>query len=235
MALPKMDLPSYELEVPSTKKKIKFRPFLVKEEKVLLMALETDDEKNIKNAVFELLKACISTRIKLENLASFDLEYIFLNIRAVSVGEIVQMNITCQDDEKTQVKYNLNLTDVNVIFPKGHDSKIMLTDTLGVIMKYPSFDGFIQGQFTNNKEFDVIKVIAESIDQIFEGEEVYDESTTSKKEFVQFVEGLTTPQLEKIQEFFETAPRLEHSFKVTNPSTGKESDYTLRGLASFFG
>ena len=199
MALPKMDLPTYELEVPSTKKKIKFRPFLVKEEKVLLMALETDDEKNIKNAVLELLKACISTRIKLESLASFDLEYIFLNIRAVSVGEIVQMNITCQDDEKTQVKYNLNLTDVNVIFPKGHDSKIMLTDTLGVIMKYPSFDGFVQGQFTDNKEFDVIKVIAESIDQIFEGEEVYDESTTSKKEFVQFVEGLTNPQLEKIQ------------------------------------
>jgi len=235
MALPTMDLPTYELVVPSNKKKIKFRPFLVKEEKILLMALETDDEKNIKNAVFELLKACISTRIKLDNLASFDLEYIFLNIRAVSVGEIVQMNITCQDDEKTQVKYNLNLTDVNVIFPKGHDNKIMLTDSLGVIMRYPSFDGFIQGQFTDNKEFDVIKVIAESIDQIFEGEEVYDESTTSKKEFVQFVEGLTTPQLEKIQEFFETAPRLEHSFKVTNPNTGKESDYTLRGLASFFG
>ena len=235
MALPTMDLPTYELVVPSNKKKIKFRPFLVKEEKVLLMALETDDEKNIKTAVFELLKACISTRIKLESLASFDLEYIFLNIRAVSVGEIVQMNITCQDDEKTQVKYNLNLTDVNVIFPKGHDSKIMLTDTLGVIMKYPSFDGFVQGQFTDNKEFDVIKVVAESIDQIFEGEEVYDESTTSKKEFVEFVESLTTPQLEKIQEFFETAPRLEHSFKVTNPNTGKESDYTLRGLASFFG
>ena len=235
MALPTMDLPTYELVVPSNKKKIKFRPFLVKEEKVLLMALETDDEKNIKNAVFELLKACISTRIKLENLASFDLEYIFLNIRAVSVGEIVQMNVTCQDDNETQVKYSLNLTDVNVIFPKGHDSKIMLTDTLGVIMKYPSFDGFVQGQFTDNKEFDVIKVVAESIDQIFEGEEVYDESTTSKKEFVQFVEGLTSPQLEKIQIFFETAPRLEHSFKVTNPNTGKESEYSLRGLQSFFG
>ena len=235
MALPTMDLPTYDLVVPSNKKKIKFRPFLVKEEKVLLMALETDDEKNIKNAVFELLKACISTRIKLENLASFDLEYIFLNIRAVSVGEMVQMNITCQDDNETQVKYNLNLTDVNVIFPKGHDNKIMLTDSTGVIMKYPSFDGFIQGQFAQNKDFDVIKVVAESIDQIFEGEEVYDESTTSKKEFVQFVESLTTPQLEKIQGFFETAPRLEHSFKVTNPNTGKESDYTLRGLASFFG
>ena len=235
MALPTMDLPTYDLVIPSNKKKIKFRPFLVKEEKILLMALETDNEKNIKDAVFELLKACITTRIILENLASFDLEYIFLNIRAVSVGEVIQMNITCQDDEKTQVKYNLNITEAEVIFPKGHDSKIMLTDTLGVIMKYPSFDGFVQGQFTNNTEFDVIKVIAESIDQIFEGEEVYDESTTSKKEFVQFVEGLTNSQLEKIQEFFETAPRLEHSFKVTNPNTGVESDYTLRGLQSFFG
>ena len=235
MALPTMDLPTYDLVIPSNKKKIKFRPFLVKEEKILLMALETDEEKNIKDAVFELLKACITTRIKLESLASFDLEYIFLNIRAVSVGEIVQMNVTCQDDNETQVRYNLNLTDVKVIFPEGHDSKIMLTDTLGVIMKYPSFDGFVQGQFTDNKEFDVIKVVAESIDQIFEGEEVYDESTTSKKEFVQFVEGLTSPQLEKIQIFFETASRLEHSFKVTNPNTGKESEYSLRGLQSFFG
>ena len=235
MALPTMDVPTYELVVPSTKKKIKFRPFLVKEEKILLMALESDDEKNIKNAVYELLKACITTRIKLENLASFDLEYIFLNIRAVSVGEIVQMNITCQDDNETQVKYNLNLTDINVIFPKGHDNKIMLTDDLGVMMKYPSFDGFIEGQFTQSKDLDVIKIVAESIDQIFQGEEVYDESTTSKKEFVQFVESLTSPQLEKIQKFFETAPRLEHTFKVKNPNTGVESDYTLRGLQSFFG
>ena len=235
MALPTMDLPTYDLVIPSSKKKIKFRPFLVKEEKILLMALETDNEKNIKDAVFELLKACITTRVKLENLASFDLEYIFLNIRAVSVGEIVQMNITCQDDNETQLKYNLNLTDVNVSFPEGHKNKIMLSDNTGVIMKYPSFDGFIQGQFTDNKEFDVVKVVAESIDQIFEGEEVYDESTTSKKEFVQFVESLTNSQLEKVQEFFETAPRLEHTFKVKNPNTGVESDYTLRGLQSFFG
>ena len=235
MALPTMDLPTYDLVVPSNKKKIKFRPFLVKEEKVLLMALETDNEKNIKNAVYDLLKACITTRIKLESLATFDLEYIFLNIRAVSVGEIVQMNITCQDDEKTEVKYNLNLTDVDVFFPEGHENKIMLTDDLGVIMKYPSFDGFIESQFTETKDFDVIKVIAESIDQIFQGEEVFDESTTSKKEFVQFVESLTNSQLEKIQAFFETSPRLEHKFKVTNPNTGVESDYTLRGLQSFFG
>ena len=235
MALPTMDLPTYDLVVPSNKKKIKFRPFLVKEEKVLLMALETDNEKNIKNAVYDLLKACITTRIKLESLATFDLEYIFLNIRAVSVGEIVQMNITCQDDEKTEVKYNLNLTDVDVFFPEGHENKIMLTDDLGVIMKYPSFDGFVESQFTEVKEFDVVKVIAESIDQIFKGEEVFDESTTTPKEFKKFVDNLTNAQMEKLQTFFQTSPKLEHTFKVTNPNTDVESEYTLSGLASFFG
>jgi hypothetical protein len=236
MALPTMDLPTYELEIPSTKKKIKYRPFLVKEEKVLLLALESEDEKNIKDAVVGLLKACIQSRVKVENLATFDLEYIFLNIRAVSVGEIVEMNVTCQDDDETQVRYNLNLTDVNVIFPEGHTNKIMLTDTTGVVMKYPSIDGFVQGQFSGaGKDFDVIDAVAASIDQIFQGEDVYDESTTTKKEFVQFVESLTNEQLEKIQAFFETSPRLEHTFKVPNPNTGVESEYTLRGLQSFFG
>ena len=234
MALPTMDLPTYELEIPSNKKKIKYRPFLVKEEKVLLLALESENDKNIRDAVVGLLKACIQSRVKVENLATFDLEYIFLNIRAVSVGEIVEMNVVCNDDEKTNVRYNLNLTDVNVVFPEGHSNKIMLTDTTGVVMKYPSMDGFVQGQFSN-KDFDVIDVIASSIDQIFQEEEVYDESTTTKKEFVQFVESLTNSQLEKIQAFFETSPRLEHTFKVTNPNTGVESEYTLRGLQSFFG
>jgi len=235
MALPTMDLPTYDLVIPSSKKKIKFRPFLVKEEKVLLMALETENEKSIRDAVFELLKACISTRIKIENLASFDLEYIFLNIRAVSVGEVVPMTVTCRDDGETQARYNLNLTDAEVIFPEGHTNKIMLSDDLGVIMKYPSFDGFVEGQFAQSNDMDVIKVIADSIDQIFQGEEVYDESTTTKKEFVKFVESLTNKQLEKVQKFFETSPRLEHTFKITNPKTGVESEYTLRGLASFFG
>ena len=237
MALPTMDLPTYELEIPSTKKKIRYRPFLVKEEKVLLLAIESNDDKNIRDAVLGLLKACIQSRVKIENLATFDLEYIFLNIRAVSVGEIVEMNVTCQDDEKTQVRYNLNLTEAQVIFPEGHSNKIMLTDTTGVIMKYPSFDRFVNGQFGDGSvdENEVIKIIAESIDQIFQGEEVYDDSTTSKKEFIQFVESLTNAQMEKIQEFFESSPRLEHKFTVTNPNTGVESEYTLRGLNSFFG
>ena len=237
MALPKVDLPTYELDLPSNKKKIKFRPFLVKEEKILLLALESDNEQNIRDAVHNLIKSCVTTRIKLENLATFDLEYIFLNIRAVSVGEIVEMNVTCQDDNETQIKYNLNLTDVKVHFPDGHSNKIMLTDTLGVIMKYPSFDRFVDSQFARKEvnENTVLEIIAESIDQIFQGDDVYDESTTTDKEFIEFVEGLTNEQLAKLQEFFQTSPRLEHTFKVKNPKTGVESDYTISGLQSFFG
>ena len=237
MALPTVDLPTHELEIPSNKKKIKFRPFLVKEEKVLLLALESEDDKNIRSAVHNLLKGCISSRIKIDKLATFDLEYIFLNIRAVSVGEVVDINVTCQDDEKTQVKYQLNLTNVNVTFPEGHSNKIMLTDDLGVIMRYPSFNRFVENQFAQKEvnEDTVIDIIAESIDQIFQGEEVYDESTTTPKEFIEFVESLTNTQLEKLQTFFETSPRLEHKFKVKNPNTDVESDYTISGLASFFG
>ena len=237
MALPKLDLPIYELVLPSTKKKVKYRPFLVKEEKVLLIALESNDEKNIKEAIVQLLKGCIQTRLKVENLSIFDLEYLFLNIRAVSVGEQVEMKITCTDDGETEVGYTLNLQDVAVNFPKGHNNKIMLTDTTGVIMKYPSFDRFIDSNFTGkgvNQE-NVLNIIAESIDQIFQGDEVFDQSTTSPKEFLQFVESLTNEQLTKIQEFFETAPRLEHSFKIKNPKTGVESEYTISGLNNFFG
>ena len=237
MALPTVDLPTHELEIPSNKKKIKFRPFLVKEEKVLLLALESDNDGNIREAVLNLLKGCVISRIKLENLATFDLEYIFLNIRAVSVGEVVDIQVTCQDDEKTQVKYQLNLTDVQVSFPEGHTNKIMLNDDLGVIMKYPSFNRFVESQFAQKEvnEDTVIEIIAESIDQIFQGEEVFDESTTTPKEFIEFVESLTTQQLEKLQKFFETSPRLEHKFKIKNPNTDVESDYTLSGLQSFFG
>jgi hypothetical protein len=237
MALPTMDLPTYDLEVPSTKKKIKVRPFLVKEEKVLLMALESENEENIRGAVQNLLKSCIQSRIKLENLATFDLEYIFLNIRAVSVGEIVEINVTCQDDNETTVRYNLNLTDVKVTFPKGHSNKIMLTKDTGVIMKYPSFNRFVDSQFANKEvtEDTVLEIIAESIDQIFQGEEVFDESTTTPKEFKEFVESLTNAQMEKLQKFFETSPKLEHKFKVRNPNTDVESEYTISGLAAFFG
>ena len=200
MALPEIVLPTYELEIPSSGKKIKYRPFVVKEEKLLLLALETNDEKEIETAVRELLKGCIQTRIKLEDLALFDLEYIFLNIRAVSVGEVVEMNLTCQDDGETQVRYNLNLTDVKVSKPEGHSNKIMLSDKMGVIMKYPSFEEFVKISIIGQSPTadSVVEIMANCIDQIFDGEDVYDSSTHTDKEFVQFIEKLTNKQFEDV-------------------------------------
>jgi len=237
MALPQVVLPSYELELPSNGKKIKYRPFVVKEEKLLLLALETNDEKEIERAVKTLLKGCIQSRIKIEDLPLFDLEYIFLNIRAVSVGEIIEMNVTCKDDNTTQVRYNLNLSEVKVNKPEGHDSKIMLNDNLGVIMKYPSWSEFVSGSIMGQSPTadGVVDIIAGCIDQIFDAEDVYDSSTTSKKEFVDFVEGLTNNQFELIQKFFESTPRLEHTFAVRNPNTGEMSEFTIAGLSNFFG
>lgn len=237
MALPILDLPTYELEVPSTGKTIRYRPFLVKEEKVLLLALEGEDDKAIEVAVKNLLKGCITSRIKLENLSTFDLEYIFLKIRAASVGEVVEMEVTCLDDNETKIKYNLDLNKVEVIFPEGHSNKIMLTEETGIVMRYPGFDRFVQNSVSgvDLSTDDIFDIIAESIDQIFQGDEVYDSSTTTKKEFREFVDSLTTQQFEKIQQFFETAPKLSHSFTVRNPNTGHESTYTIEGLSNFFG
>ena len=230
-------LPTYELEVPSNGKKIKYRPFVVKEEKLLLLALESEDAKEIEKAVKTLLKSCISSRIKIEELPIFDLEYIFLQIRAVSIGDIVKMRVTCKDDDKTQVPYNLNLSEVKVVKPEGHSNKIMLTDDMGVIMKYPGMNDFISGSIMGQAPTaeGVIDIIAGCIDQIFDGEDVYDSSTTTKKEFSQFLEGLTNSQFESIQEFFEGTPRLEHTFTVKNPNTGEDSEFTITGLSNFFG
>jgi len=237
MALPQVVLPTYELEIPSTGKTIKYRPFVVKEEKVLLLALESGDNKQIEDATRELLKNCIQSRVKLEDLAIFDLEYIFLNIRAVSVGEVVEMLLTCEDDGETQVRYNLNLTEVMVEKPEGHSNKIMLSDTMGVIMKYPSFDEFVKVSIIGQEQTSdaVVDIIASCIDQIFDGEDVYDSSTTSKKEFREFVEGLTNKQFDDIQKFFEFAPVLKHEIKLVNPNTKVENVFTIQGLANFFG
>ena len=237
MALPQVALPTYELTVPSTGKKLKFRPFVVKEEKLLLLALESKDEKNIEDAVKQLLKGCILSRVKIDDLPIFDLEFIFLQIRAVSVGEIIEMNVTCKDDNETKVKYNLNLAEVKVNFPEGHSKKIELSKKMGIVMKYPSMKEFIKTSIIGSvlDTDNVLEVIAGCIDQIYDGEDVYDSSTTTKKEFIEFVEGLTNTQFEKLQEFFETAPSLSHTFSVTNPNTGKESEFIIEGLASFFG
>ncbi len=237
MALPQVALPTYELKIPSTGKTVKFRPFVVKEEKLLLLALESKNQKNIEDAVKQLLKGCIQSRVKIDNLPIFDLEFIFLQIRAVSVGEIIEMNVTCKDDNETRVKYNLNLAEVQVKFPEGHSNKIELSDKMGIIMKYPSMNEFVKNSIIGSEmnAGDILDVVANCIDQIYDGEDVYDSSTTTKKEFVEFLENLTNNQFEKLQKFFETAPSLSHTFSVTNPNTGKESEFVIEGLANFFG
>ena len=237
MALPQVALPTYELELPSNGKKVKYRPFVVKEEKLLLLALESKDEKEIESAVRNLLKNCIQTRVKLDDLPILDLEYLFLNIRAVSVGEDIDMTITCKDDNTTQVKYSFSIGDVAIFRPEGHTTKIAFTDEFGVIMKYPAFHQFVAGSLIGqdiNPE-SVVEIVASCIDQIYDKEEVYDSSTTTKKEFKEFVEGLTNKQFDKLQDFFETCPRLEHKFTITNPNTGVESEYSISGLQNFFG
>lgn len=237
MALPKVVLPTYELELPSNGKKIKYRPFVVKEEKLLLLALETNDEKEIEKAVKTLLKGCIISRVKVEELPVFDLEYIFLNIRSVSVGSVVEMKVVCKDDNTTQVAYNLDLTEVQVTKPPKYDPKIMLTDDMGVIMKHPGWNEFIVGSVMGAAPTadGIVDLVSGCIDQIFDKEDVYDSSTTTKKEFTEFVEGLTNTQFEKLQEFFASSPRMEHKFSVVNPNTGETSEFVIMGLANFFG
>lgn len=236
MALPKLGVPTYELILPSTGKPVKYRPFLVKEEKILLLALESEDEKEVINAVKNTLRACVLSRVKVDQLPSFDLEYLFLKIRAAAVGEVIQMTVTCTDDGETTVKASINIDDVQVHKEEGHTNKIMLTDTMGILLSYPSMDRFIESQFLN-KDVDtdeVFNFIADHIEQIFDGDDVYDSTTTTKKEFREFVEGLTSKQFEEIQKFYETMPRLTHTFKVVNPNTGNECEYTIEGLQSFF-
>jgi hypothetical protein len=238
MALPKLVTPTYELELPSTGKKIKYRPFLVKEEKILLLAMESEDEKQITNAVLDMLKSCIITRgVKVNELATFDIEYLFLRIRAASIGEQIELIITCRDDNETQVTVAIDINDVEVVKPEGHTNKIMLDEKTGVIMRYPSMDQFVNNIFMG-KEMnadEAMKVVSEGIDQIFDDENVYDSSTTTKKEFLQFVEGLTSKQFEALEKFYETSPKLSHTFKVMNPNTEVESEFTIEGLQSFFG
>ncbi len=236
MALPKIGVPTLELHLPSNNKLIKYRPFLVKEEKVLLLALESEDENQIKSAVKDVIKNCVISKIKVDELPSFDLEYLFLKIRAAAVGEIITMNVTCLDDNETRVEVEINLNEVEVYRPEGHTNKIMLTEDLGMIMKYPSMDRFIEAEFLDKqvKTEEVFDFIADSIDQIFDTEEVWDSSTTTKKEMKEWVGSLTTKQFEEIQKFYETMPKLRYQFSVINPNTGKESNYTIEGLQNFF-
>ena len=239
MPLPTLSVPTYEVALPSTGKKVKYRPFLVKEEKVLLLAMESEDAKEIESAVKQTLNHCIQTRgVKVEQLATFDLEYLFLKIRGVSAGEDIKMKVTCQDDNQTQVTVDINIDDIQVTKPEGHDRKIMLNDDTGLVMKYPGFKQFVNITLLNGgleTTEDIFDLVADCVDQVFQGEEVWDAKDMKKSEVVAFLEGMTQQQFELVQTFFETMPSLKHDFKVINPNTGVESSYTLEGLQSFFG
>ena len=236
MSLPKINAPEYRLNIPSTDEEITYRPFLVKEEKLLLIAHETGDEKATFSAIKELIKGCVVQDLAIDMLPMFDIEYIFLNIRAKSVGEIAKLKIICPDDEKTTVDVEVDLTKINIQMDEKHDARIQLTDNIGILMSYPSLD-IVQEHAVLGTEQPVEQLfimVAECIYQVWEGEEVQDASDFSWKEKMEFIESLSHSQFEKIQEFFETMPALKHEIKVTNPNTKVKSTVVLQGIQSFF-
>lgn len=239
MPLPKISTPTYELELPSNKKKIKYRPFLVREEKILIMALESENTKQISDAIVQVLKDCILTRgIKINELATFDIEYLFLNIRAKSVGETVEVNINCPDDGETMVPMEIAIDDIKVQKDKNHNNIIKLDDKLSMKLKYPSMNQFIESNFeVSDSDMGVdqsLKMITTCVDIIYDSEESWSASDCTKKELTDFIEQLNTKQFKEIENFFTTMPKLSHKVNVKNPNTGVESEVVLEGLASFF-
>jgi len=238
MPLPKIATPTYELELPSTKQKIKFRPFLVKEEKLLVLALESEDTKHITTAIKTVIKNCISTRgIKVEELPTFDIEYLFLNIRGKSVGEEVEVNIIAPDDGETSIPVKIDLEDIKVKENENHEKQIRIDDTLMMEMKYPSLDQFIKNNFDfeDNNVDQSFELIATCIDKIYNEEEVWSTADVTSKEVVEFLEQMSSSQFKLIEKFFETMPRLSHTVEIKNPVTKVKSTVVLEGLSSFFG
>ena len=238
MPLPKIATPTYELVLPSTGKTVKYRPFLVKEEKVLVIALESEDTKQITTAIKSVLKNCVQTKgIRVETLPTFDIEYLFLNIRGKSVGEELEVNIICPDDEETQVPVTIDLDDIQVKKNEEHNNKIKLDSNLMMEMSYPSLDQFIKNNFDFNETNQMdqsFALIATCIDKIYNEEEVWATADCTKKEVNDFLESMNSAQFKEIEKFFETMPKLSHTISVTNPKTKVKSDVVLEGLASFF-
>jgi len=238
MPLPKISTPTYELELPSTGETIQYRPFLVKEEKLLVIALESEDTKQITTAIKTVIKNCILTKnIKVESLPTFDIEYLFLNIRGKSVGEELEVNIICPDDGETQVPVKINLDDIEVQKNDEHSNRIKLDDHIMMEMKYPSLDQFIKNNFDFNDKNAMdqsFELIGSCIDKIFTEDEVWSSADVTKKELSEFLESMNSSQFKDIEKFFETMPKLSHTIKVTNPNTQVESEVVLEGLASFF-
>ena len=238
MPLPKIATPTYELELPSSGETIQYRPFLVKEEKLLVIALESEDTKQITTAIKSVIKSCIKTRgIKVEALPTFDIEYLFLNIRGKSVGEEIDVNVTCPDDGETSVSVKINLDDIQIEKSEDHTNKIKVDDSIMMEMKYPSLDQFIKNNFDFNEQTAMdqsFELIGSCIDKIYTEEEVWATADCTKKEINEFLESMNSSQFKQIEKFFETMPKLSHTVKVKNPVTEIESEVVLEGLASFF-
>jgi hypothetical protein len=239
MPLPKIATPTYSLELPSTGKSINYRPFLVKEEKLLVIALESEDTKQITNAIKAVIKACVLSRgVKVETLPTFDIEFLFLNIRGKSVGEDLEVNIICPDDEETQVPVTINLDDIKCHKEEGHTNQIKLDANVMMEMKYPSLNEFIKNNFDfqegKNQMEQSFDLIAQCIDKVYTDDEVWSTSDCTKKELTDFLESMNSAQFKQIEHFFTTMPKLSHTIEVTNPNTKVKSDVVLEGLASFF-
>ena len=238
MPLPSIATPTYEIILPSSNRKIKFRPFLVKEEKILILAMESQDTKQIASAVKNVLTHCILTKgIKVDKLSTFDIEYLFLNIRGKSVGEVIEVMVTCPDDGKTQVPMSINIDSIKVQKDKDHSPDIKLDDQYTLRMKYPSLNEFIKNNFDagNLKVDDTFDLIASCIDQVFSDEESWTSDECTKKELIDFIEQMNSSQFKKVEKFFDTMPKLQHTVKVVNPNTNVESEINIEGLQSFFG
>ena len=239
MPLPTISTPTYELVLPSSNRKIKYRPFLVKEEKILILAMESQDTKQIARAVKDVISHCILSKgIKVEKLATFDIEYLFLNIRGKSVGEDIEVMVTCPDDNKTQVPMSINVDTIKVHMDEEHTKDIVLDDVYTLRMKYPSLNEFIKTNFDNVDDMkvdDTFDLVCSCIEQVFSEEESWAASDCTKKELNEFLEQLDSNQFKKIEQFFETMPKLSHTIKVTNPKTKVVNNIVLEGLNAFFG
>jgi len=237
MPLPKLNTPEYRLNVPSSDEEIKFRPFVVAEEKLLLIAQETGDEESMLTAVKQIVEGCTFNALDVEHMALFDLEYIFLNIRAKSVGETAKVKVKCPDDQETEVEVEVFLPDVKVQIGDDHDNKINLTDTMILEMTYPRFDtvATIKKQYPNATEIEMtFHMIASTMLTLYDGDEEYDMMDETHKERMAFIDQMTQQQFGKLQKFFETSPKLSHTVNVTNPKTKKKGKYKLEGISSFF-
>ena len=236
MALPKLTTPVYELIIPSTDEKIKYRPFLVKEEKILLIALESDNNDEVVQAVKSIVEECTFNKLNLGTMPMFDVEYIFLNIRAKSVGEISNLRLLCPDDAVTYAEVEINLTDVEVQVEKEHTPKVELTDEMGIAMKYPTIDSFMSTGITDVTADNMLEVIITCIDKIYDkkGEEVFDAKDQTKEELIEFIEQLSSKQFQDVQKFFDTMPKLKHVVTIENPKTKVKSKILLQGLSDFF-